>query len=115
MMRTALVIASFSLPMAAQAYEAIGNESGCDRVMGKEERSDNLFILWPAMIERWESRCTIVGFEGDLDTRSVIHTSCEGEGDTWLQSYGMTPVGDDTYAIWPVETPGTIFELRQCE
>ena len=101
--------------MAAQAFEAIGNESGCDRVMGREERSDNLFILWPAMIEQWESHCKIVGFEGDLDTRSVIHASCEGEGETWPQSYGMTPLGDDRYTIWPIESPERTFELRQCK
>lgn len=114
-MRSTFGLAVMGLPIAAHAYDAIGNESGCDRVMGREESSDNLFILWPAMIERWESNCTIVGLEGDLDTGSVIHTSCEGEGSTWSQSYGMTPVDDDLYTIWPVEAPEQIFELRQCE
>jgi hypothetical protein len=115
MMRTALSIAFLVLPMTAQAYEAIGNDSGCDRVMGREERSDNLFVLWPDRIERWESNCAIVGLEGDLNTRSIIHTSCEGEGETWQQSYGMTPVGDDLFTIWPIESPEIIFELRQCK
>lgn len=102
-------------PLSAVAQDAWGDVGGCARVAGLPEPSDMVFILWPDRIERWESICQIVGFDGDLNTRSVILTACEGEGETWNQSYGMTPVGDDLYAIWPVEYPDAITELRKCE
>lgn len=103
------------LPLGAHAQQAWGDTGGCARVAGEMEPSDLVFILWPGRIERWESTCKIVGFDGDLNTRSVIETACEGEGETWMQSYGMTPVGNDLYTIWPVESPDFITELRLCE
>ncbi|MCF2869542.1 hypothetical protein L0664_00560 [Octadecabacter sp. G9-8] len=102
------------LPLVAGA-QALGNAAGCDRVAGREESSDNLFVLWPNQIERWESRCEIVQIDGDLNLRSLITASCSGEGDTWEQVYGMTPVGGDVFTIWPVESPELITELRLCE
>ena len=108
------IVALSALPLSANA-QALGNRAGCERVAGLEESIDNLFVLWPDRIERWESHCSILGVEGDLNARSLIITKCSGEGDTWEQVFGMTPVGDGAYAIWPVEDPEMIFELRDCE
>jgi len=114
-MKFSVAIMCLMFPIAAHAQQAWGNLSGCERTAGKTESSDSVFILWPDRIERWESSCTIVGFEGDLNTRSIIETECTGEGETWTQTYGMTPVGDDIYTIWPVDSPEFITELRLCE
>jgi hypothetical protein len=104
-----------ALPVSAHAQQAWGDDGGCARVAGDPSNTDLVFILWPDRIERWESTCRITGFDGDLNTQSVIETECNGEGETWTQSYGMAPVGDDLYTIWPVDAPEYITELRLCE
>lgn len=103
------------LPCTLYAQQAWGDDGGCARVVGKPAGTDLVFILWPDRIERWESSCQITAFGGDIDIRGVIHTNCSGEGEDWTQSYGITPTGDDTFAIWPVESPDTITELRRCQ
>lgn len=103
-----------TLPFAAQA-QAIGNIAGCERAAGQMESSDNVFILWPDRIERWESSCEIMGVEGDLNRRAIIMTECYGEGEMWAQDYGMTPMGEDAFLIWPIEYPDVVSELRMCE
>lgn len=104
---------SAALPCVAQAQQAWANISGCERVAGVMESSDDVFILWPDRIERWESECRIVDLDGDLNRLSVIETQCSGEGETWTQTYSITPIGD-IYAIWPTEYPDARFELRPC-
>ena len=103
-------------PLAASAQTTPwGDAGGCARTLNREFTTDLVFILWPDRIERHESTCSIVGIEGDVNTRAVIDTLCNGEGETWTQSYGMTFVGNDTIAIWPVDAPEFTFELRPCE
>ena len=114
MKRLLAILTVSALPLSANA-QALGNQAGCERVAGLEESTDNLFVLWPDRIERWESFCKIESVEGDVNVRSIITTQCSGEGDTWKQVYGMTPLGENAFSIWPVESPEMIFELRSCE
>ena len=102
------------LAAPAVAQSALGNLSGCERVNGTMESSDDVFILWPDRIERWESTCTITNVTGDLNLRAILMTECYGEGEMWPQDYGITPVGTEMFAIWPLEYPEAIFELRMC-
>ena len=113
-MRMIFALICMLLPISAQAQQAWGDEGGCTRVAGNVATTDMVFVLWPDRIERHESTCRIVGIEGDLATRAVIETECSGEGETWIDAYGMTPVGDNI-AIWPVDAPDFITELRLCE
>ena len=111
---TAMICAASLLPCAAVSQDAWGDAAGCARVAGEPPQSDMLFVLWPDRIERWEANCRITGFDGDLNTRGVIETECSGEGETWSQLYGITPLGDGAYAIWPAAAPDFITELRRC-
>jgi len=109
-----LTLMIFAFPITTHAQSALGNLSGCERVAGQMESSDDVFILWPDRIERWESTCEITAVEGDLNRRSILMTECFGEGDMLPQDFGMTPVGEDMFSIWPIEAPDVIFELRMC-
>ncbi|MEL6570128.1 MAG: hypothetical protein AAFQ64_00615 [Pseudomonadota bacterium] len=112
-MRSALTILLVLGAGTAQA-QAWGDEAGCQRVRGEQVLTDSVFILWPDRIERHESNCQIKEIDGDINLRAVITVECSGEGETWDDQYGITPVGDD-FAIWPVGSPEFITELRPCE
>ena len=114
MKRLTLTLALLALPFVAQAQQALGNLSGCERVAGQMESSDDVFILWPDRIERWESTCPIVSVEGDLNLRALVLTKCTGEGATWEQSFGISPLGTEVFLIWPAEAPDYSIELRMC-
>jgi hypothetical protein len=113
-LRLLTILAVIALPLGAQAQQAWGDDGGCARVAGKQAISDSVFILWPTWIERFESSCNIVGFDGDLNGKSIIQTECTGEGENWTQSYEMTPAGGERYTIWPSDSPHFTTELRPC-
>lgn len=111
-----LVVAAICLgPVAATAQQAWGDEGGCARALGQRVLTDMVFVLWPDRIERHESSCRIIDVQGDLNTRAVIETECSGEGETWIQSYGITPHSPDMFMIWPTDAPDYVTELRACE
>lgn len=109
------LLAFAAFPFGTEAQQAWGDEGGCARVAGKDVYTDRVLILWPDRIEHHESTCMITSVEGDINTRAVINTKCEGEGETWVQSYGATPTGGGAFAIWSVDAPDQITALRVCE
>tara|TARA_B110000503_G_C7124862_1_gene404126 strand:+ start:643 stop:990 length:348 start_codon:yes stop_codon:yes gene_type:complete len=115
MMRKLMIAALVLLPLGAQAQQAWGNEGGCNRVAGRDEGTDMVTILWPDRIEHLESGCRFIMINGDINVRATIETECDGEGETWTQTYGMTPIGADTIAIWPADAPDYVQNLRLCE
>ena len=109
----ALLLCSYAAH--AQVTEPWGDAAGCTIAAGGQVQTDSIFLLLPDRVQRYESTCLITEIDGDIMTqRAVIHTQCNGEGSTWDEVYASTPVGEDL-AIWPVDSPDFVTELRQCQ
>jgi hypothetical protein len=93
-----------------------GNEGGCRRVAGQPEGTDLVFILAPDRIERYESTCPITRLVLDGEgAPAQADVTCSGEGETWTDSYLLSPLpGEDGYIIGPAEYPDIRFEVRPC-
>lgn len=92
-----------------------GDEGGCRRLAGQPVTTDMVFILAPDRVERWESTCPITRIMVDGDTPVQIDVACSGEGETWTDSFLLSPLpGEDGYLIGPVGEPGIRFEIRRC-
>jgi hypothetical protein len=92
-----------------------GDEGGCRRLAGQPEGTDLVFILTPDRIERWESACDITSIATEDGNPAQIDVTCSGEGETWTDSYAVSPLsGEDGYSIGPVDFPEIRFDLRPC-
>ncbi|MCC5972662.1 MAG: hypothetical protein JJT81_01275 [Rubellimicrobium sp.] len=119
-MRKALTVLGLLAASAAGAQDnpirgIYGDEGGCARAAGRATNSDMVFLLAPDRIERWESTCPITRIAGLGKGRWQIDVLCSGEGESWTDSYTITPLpGEEGFTIVPTDRLSMHYELRPC-
>lgn len=109
------LVAGACMAQAGQISGTYADEAGCGRLAGLPDSGDVLFILTPERVERYESSCAITDIEMQDGVPTVLQVACEGEGETWTDSYLIAPLPEeDGFMVSPSEAPEIEFELRRC-